>query len=120
LPEALAAVGAGRIDLVLECSGAAAAIDAALRVVKRGGGMTLVGMPSVARVEVDLAEALRIEVALRPSYFGSWSDFERAIGLIANGTVPADALLVPYALDDVLSAFSDASRQQVLKPVVRP
>jgi L-iditol 2-dehydrogenase len=120
LAEALAAPGVGPIDLVLECSGAAAAIDAALRVVKRGGGITLVGMPSAARVEIDLSEALRIEVSLRPSYFGSWADFERAIGLIANRTVPADALLAPYALDDVLTAFSDASQQKVLKPVVRP
>jgi L-iditol 2-dehydrogenase len=120
LPEALAGRGIGPIDLVLECSGAAAAVDAGLRVVKRGGGMTLVGMPSAARVEVDLAEALRIEVSLRPSYFGAWADFERAIGLIANRTVPADALLAPYALDDALTAFSDASQQKVLKPVVRP
>jgi len=120
LPDGLAAVGAGPVDLILECSGAGAAIDAGLRVVKRGGGMTLVGMPSAARVEVDLAEALRIEVSLRPSYFGAWADFERAIALIADGRIPADRLLQPYALDDVLTAFSDASQQKVLKPVVRP
>ena len=120
LPDALAAVGASSIDLVLECSGAAAAIDAGLRVVKRGGAMTLVGMPSVARVEIDLAEALRIEVSLRPSYFGAWRDVERAIGLLASRTVPADALLAPYKLQDALSAFSDAGAQRVLKPVLRP
>jgi threonine dehydrogenase-like Zn-dependent dehydrogenase len=71
-------------------------------------------------VEIDLAEALRIEVALRPSYCGTWADFERAIGLIASRVIPADALLAPYALDDVLTAFSDASQQKVLKPLVRP
>jgi L-iditol 2-dehydrogenase len=120
LADALVGLGVGPIDLVLECSGAAAAIDAGLRVVKRGGGITLVGMPAGARVEVDLAEALRIEVALRASYCGTWADFERAIRLIAERVVPADALLVPYALDDVLTAFSDASQQKVLKPLVRP
>lgn len=119
IPDALAAVTTAPVDLVLECSGSAAAIDAALRVVKRGGGVTLIGMPS-ATVQIDLTLALRGEVSLRPSYFGTWHDFERAISLIASGTIPADDLLVSYTLDDVLSAFSDAESQRVLKPVVHP
>jgi len=119
IPDALAAVTSSPVDLVLECSGAAAAIDAALNVVKRGGGVTLVGMPS-ASVEIDLALALRGEIALRASYAGTWHDFERAIGMIASGTIPAAEILVPYALDDVLTAFADAEAQRVLKPVVRP
>jgi threonine dehydrogenase-like Zn-dependent dehydrogenase len=107
------------VDLVLESSGAGVALDAALHVVKRGGGITLIGMPS-RNVELDLAQALRGEIALRASYFGTWHDFERALRLIADGTVPAAALLAPYALDDVLRAFDDAAAQQVLKPLVRP
>ncbi|HLZ32205.1 MAG TPA: alcohol dehydrogenase catalytic domain-containing protein [Chloroflexota bacterium] len=119
LADALAAVTDAPVDLVLECSGAAAAIDAALHVVKRGGGVTLIGMPS-ATVEIDLTLALRGEVSLRPSYFGTWHDFERAIALIASGTIPAEELLVAYTLDNVLAAFADAEAQRVLKPVVHP
>jgi L-iditol 2-dehydrogenase len=119
IPDALAALGATPVDLVLECSGAAAAIDAALHVVKRGGGVTLIGMPS-AGIEIDLSLALRGEIALRASYFGTWHDFERAIALIADGTIPAAGLLAPYTLDDALTAFADADAQRVLKPVVRP
>lgn len=107
------------VDLVLECSGAGAAVNAAMHVVKRAGGVTLVGMPS-SSIEIDLAQALRSELSLRASYFGTWHDFERAIAMIADGTIPADALLVPYALDDVLAAFEDADAQRVLKPLVRP
>jgi 2-desacetyl-2-hydroxyethyl bacteriochlorophyllide A dehydrogenase len=106
------------VDLVLECSGSAAAIDAALRVVKRGGGVTLVGMPS-SGVQIDLAQALRAEITLRPSYCGTWHDFERALALIASGVIPAGKLLAPYALDDVLRAIDDADAQRVLKPLVR-
>jgi L-iditol 2-dehydrogenase len=107
------------VDLVLEASGAGAALDAALHVVKRGGGITLIGMPS-RNIELDLAQALRGEIALRPSYFGSWHDFERALHLIADGTVPARQLLTPYSLDNALGAFDDAGAQRVLKPLVRP
>jgi L-iditol 2-dehydrogenase len=110
---------AGPVDLVLEASGSDAALEAAVRVVKRGGGITLIGMPS-HNIELDLAQVLRAEIAMRASYFGTWHDFERALQLIADGTVPAEALLAPYTLDDALSAFDDASAQQVLKPLVRP
>jgi L-iditol 2-dehydrogenase len=106
------------VDLVVECSGAAAAIDAALNVVKRGGGVTLVGMPSVA-VQIDLAQALRAEVALRPSYFGTWHDFERALALLGSGVIPAIELVTAYALDEALRAFDDADAQRVIKPLVR-
>jgi L-iditol 2-dehydrogenase len=109
----------GPVDLVLEASGAGAALDAAMHLVKRGGGITLIGMPS-RNIELDLAQALRGEIALRPSYFGSWHDFERALRLIADGTVPAEQLLTPYALDNALTAFEDAGAQRVLKPLVRP
>jgi L-iditol 2-dehydrogenase len=119
LADALAAVTDQPVDLVVECSGSGPAINAALHVVKRGGGVTLIGMPSSA-VEVDLAQALRAEITLRPSYFGTSQEFERAIALIANGTIPAGKVLAPYPLQDVLRAIEDAEAQRVLKPLIRP
>jgi len=109
----------GSVDLVLECSGAGAALDDALHVVKRGGGITLIGMPS-RNVELDLAQALRAEIALRASYFGTWHDFDRSLHLIADGTIPAEQLVSSYSLDNVLTAIDDAGAQRVLKPLVRP
>jgi L-iditol 2-dehydrogenase len=119
LTDALAQASTDPVDLVVECSGASAAINAALHVVKRGGGVTLVGMPSGA-IDIDLAQALRAEITLRPSYCGTGGEFERAIALMASGTVPPVKLLAPYALDDALRAFEDAGAQRVLKPLVRP
>jgi L-iditol 2-dehydrogenase len=107
------------VDLVLESSGASAAINAALQVVKRGGGITLIGMPS-GTTDLDLAQALRGEIALRPSYCGSWHDFERSLALLADGTIPAEALTAAYSLDNAIEAFDDAEAQRVLKPLVRP
>jgi L-iditol 2-dehydrogenase len=107
------------VDLALECSGAGAAVNAALHVVKRGGGITLVGMPS-SDVQLDVAQALRAEIALRPSYSATWHDFERALQLLADGTISAEALVAPYPLDRALEAFEAAAAQQVLKPLVLP
>ena len=107
------------LDLVLECSGASAAIEAALHVVKRGGGVTLVGMPS-GEIKLDLAQALRAEIALRPTYCGTWHDFERALALLADGTIPPEAFVATYPLDRAIEAFDDAAAQRVLKPLVTP
>jgi L-iditol 2-dehydrogenase len=107
------------VDLVLECSGAAAAVDAALYVVKRGGAITLVGMPS-GPVPLDVTQALRAELVLRATYFGTWHDFERSIALIADGTIPANLLIAPYSLERAVDAFADAGAQRVLKPLVVP
>jgi threonine dehydrogenase-like Zn-dependent dehydrogenase len=90
-----------------------------LRVVKRGGGITLIGMPN-GNVSLDVAQALRAEIALRASYCGTWHDFERALALIADGTIPAEILLASYPLDNALQAFEDAAAQRVLKPLVKP
>lgn len=119
IAEAVGAITNQPVDLAIECSGSGAAINAALHIVKRGGGVTLVGMPSSA-VEVDVTQALRAEITMRASYSGTWHDFERALLLIANSTVPAGKLLAPYTLDDALRAFDDADAQRVLKPLVRP
>ena len=107
------------VDLVLEASGSGAAIDDALCAVKHGGTVTLIGMPS-SEVKLDLAQALRAEIALRSSYCGTWHDFERALALLADGTVPVAALVAPYALESAIQAFEDAAAQKVLKPLVTP
>jgi len=107
------------VDLVLECSGAAAAVDNALYIVKRGGGITFVGMPN-GTVPFDMTQALRAEIALRPTYFGTWGDFERALHLLADQTIPVAQLIANYSLDQAVDAFADASAQKVLKPLVRP
>jgi L-iditol 2-dehydrogenase len=119
IPDGVARFTDQPVDLVVECSGSGAAIDAALHIVKRGGGVTLVGMPS-SGVELDLAQALRAEISLRPSYFGNWHDFERGLALLASDTIPAGELIAPYTLDEALRAFDDADAQRVLKPLVQP
>jgi L-iditol 2-dehydrogenase len=109
----------GPVDLVVETSGSGAAIDTALNVIKRGGGITLVGMPS-RDIELDITQALRAEIRLQATYCGTWHDFERALKLISDGTIPADVLLKRYTLDSAVQAFEDAARQRVLKPLVCP
>lgn len=76
------AIGTG-VDVVIETSGAAIAIQTALKATTRGGTMVLVGLPA-ADVPIDLAgQVVLREVALRGAYGRlldqTWLDMERAL-----------------------------------------
>ena len=107
------------MDLAVECSGAAPALDAALRAVRRGGNIILIGQPPQP-LTFDVSSALRAELTLYASYFGTWQDMETVLHLMADGTIDVRPLVRAYALDDALQAFEDAGAQRVLKPVVQP
>jgi L-iditol 2-dehydrogenase len=118
--DALAAAGhQGPVDLALECSGAGPALDAALQLVRRGGTITLIGQPAQPPT-FDVSAALRAELTLYASYFGTWQDMETVLRLLSDGTIDIRPLVRPYPLEQVLQAFEDAAAQRVLKPVVQP
>ncbi|MBV8086207.1 MAG: alcohol dehydrogenase catalytic domain-containing protein [Chloroflexi bacterium] len=114
------AAGEGQnVDLVIECSGSARALDSALQVVRPGGAITLLGLFG-APIQADLSAAIRKEVNLRASYIGTWHDFDRAIQLLADGAIQVAPLLQPYRLEDALNGFEDAMQQRVMKPLLTP
>jgi len=117
--EALRQASGGQADLVLECSGSGQALAGALDAVRPGGAITFLGL-FAAPIEVNLSAAIRKELSLRPSYIGTWQDFDRAIRLLAEGAIKVEPLLVPYALRDALAGFDDAMQRRVMKPLLLP
>lgn len=108
------------VDLAFEVAGTDAALDAALRAVRPGARVVLVGIPDDDRVgfRASLArrKGLTLVLARRMN-----DVYPRAIELVARGLVDT-ALLVTaeYPLDRVDMAFSDAASRTGLKVVVRP
>ncbi len=115
--DALAAMHDGPVDLVLEASGAGAALEAGMHVVRRGGPITAIGLPSRPPA-FDLAGALRNELTLRASYAGLSAEVDRVLALLADGRINAGPLVTCYSVDQAIGAFDDAADQRVLKPVV--
>src|SRR5581483_1834144 len=99
-------------DLVLECSGSGRALAGALEATRPGGAITCIGLFAAA-VEVDVSAAIRRELRLRTSYIGTPEDFDRAIRLLADGSIRVGPLLRPYKLEDALQGFADAMQQKV-------
>ncbi len=92
-------------DVVLECSGVRAAIEAGLAQLKRGGILVLVGA-GISKPKLDNNRVLLNELMITGSFVYDHDGFPRALELLASGRVPLDLLVEP---DDVpLDGLVDA------------
>jgi L-iditol 2-dehydrogenase len=107
-------------DVLLECSGAPGAIGSAIRRVRRGGRVVLVGMGG-DEIPLPLTHVQRHEIEVTGTfrYANTWP---AAIALAASGAVDLDRLVTHHmGLADTERALTvTAEDQKALKPVVRP
>jgi L-iditol 2-dehydrogenase len=107
-------------DVLLECSGHAAATAAAIRTVARAGRVVLVGM-GADELALPLSRVQERELVVTGTfrYAHTWP---AAIALASSGRIALDRLVTGhFGLEDVEGALTAASRDStVLKPVVRP
>ncbi|MEU5598823.1 alcohol dehydrogenase catalytic domain-containing protein [Streptomyces sp. NPDC020298] len=92
-------------DVAFEVSGAAAGVDTAVEALGVRGRLCLVAIHPRPR-EVNLHRFFWRELTLVGARLYDRADFERAVGLVADGTIPADRLIskvVPLA--EAPSAF---------------
>jgi 2-desacetyl-2-hydroxyethyl bacteriochlorophyllide A dehydrogenase len=97
--------GAGAVGTVFECSGAPSMIDAALRVCRAGGTISLAGLTSETP-RVDVNTVVQKELRLLGSFAYTAADAQEAFGLLRDGRVSVLPLIshrVP--LSQVASAF---------------
>jgi len=106
------------IDVVLECSGSAAATSTALHMLAPGGILVVVGAgPEPA---LDSATILLKEITVRGSYIYT-DEFDRAIQLLATQQIPvADLTTVISPLPDALTAFDALRAGAIMKSLIAP
>lgn len=112
----------GAVDVVLECSGKAPAMEAGLSQLVRGGTLVLVGA-GIESPRFDPNRILLNELMITGAYTYDHGGFERALELLSSGALPVDALLEPgdVPLDGVLDAMRDlAEGRRAGKVLVRP
>lgn len=95
------------VDAVLECSGKGAAVEAALSQLRRGGRLVLVGAGMDAPV-LDPNRVLLNELEICGSFIYDADGFDRALELLASGTLPTEVLVEAddVVLDDLPGALS--------------
>ncbi len=110
------------VDVVLECSGKKAAVEVGLSQLRRGGSLVLVGAGNQT-VELDPNRMILNELTVCGSFVYDADGFEKALDLLASGTLPTDVLIEPedYPLDRLALALEGlASGQLAGKAMVVP
>ncbi|MBW3660622.1 MAG: thioredoxin-disulfide reductase [Gemmatimonadetes bacterium] len=114
----------GGVDLVLEMSGAAAAINQGLRLARMGGSMSLLGLPTDEAVTIErfahdlVFKGLTLNAIIGRRIFSTW---ERMLALLASGL---DVTSLVTHEHESLEAFPEAMEafdsHEALKTVLYP
>jgi len=110
--------GTAGADVVFEVSGAAPAVAAATAVAKVRGTIVVVAIHPQPQ-PVDLKQVFWRELRLLGARVYERTDFERAVELLAGGSIPADAIItgvVPLA--EVADAFATLESGQAMKILI--
>jgi len=108
-------------DVLLECSGAAPAIDQGIRALAPAGTAVLIGMAPTDTVEIPVGAIQSKEIWLTGT-FRYANTYPSAVELVASGRVDLDAIVsASYSLDDVEQALTHARRHPAdMKVMVHP
>jgi 2-desacetyl-2-hydroxyethyl bacteriochlorophyllide A dehydrogenase len=105
-------------DVVFEVSGAAAAARATTALAKVRGTIVIVAIHAGVR-EMDLQRVFWRELRLLGARVYQRSDFERAIVLLRQGTIPAQALISDVVpLEETAAAVRDLAAGRAMKILV--
>jgi threonine dehydrogenase-like Zn-dependent dehydrogenase len=107
------------VDVVLECSGKKAAMEAGFHQLRRGGRLVLVG----AGIEAPAFDPNRFilnELEVSGSFVYDADGFEQALTLLAAGAVPTTHLIDPddIGLDGIAGALSDLASGRIAGKVM--
>ena len=109
--------GAGA-DIVFEVSGAAAAVLGATDLAKVRGTLVVVAIHPTPR-EINLQRVFWRELTILGARVYQRVDFEKAVELLDNGTIPADLLITKIVpLSETQDAFADLESGRAMKILV--
>ena len=108
-------------DVLLECSGAAGAIDQGIRALAPAGTAVLIGMAPTDTVQIPVGTIQGKEIWLTGT-FRYANTYPDAVDLVASGRVDLDAIVsASYSLNEVEEALTHAKRNPAdMKVMVRP
>lgn len=109
--------GAGA-DVVFEVSGAAQAVLGATALAKVRGTIVVVAIHPTPR-EIDLQRVFWRELSILGARVYQRTDFETAVGLVADGIIPSELLITRIVpLSETQAAFADLEAGRAMKILV--
>ncbi len=115
-----AAAGGRGVDVVFDCSGNPAVLAQAVRSVRRGGKVAILGLAGGARAEVPV-DAFALDELDLLGVRSSPNAYPAMISLLAAGAIRTDVLTADrYALADVGAAFDALALRTAVRPIILP
>ena len=106
-------------DVWIESSGSVRALDSALKSVRPGGTVAVVGLYA-EEMSFSPTDAVRREISLLFSYSCNYADYETTLELLGSCALDPEPLLSKYPLEDALEAFEAAGKGRTVKAVLTP
>lgn len=108
-------------DLVVECSGAAPAVNSAVQLVRKKGRVCVIGMTGREKIEFAWDAAIFKGIDIFFNISTSYTSWDRAISMIEKGKVNAEAIITHRApLERWEEIFDALEAQQGLKALLIP
>lgn len=110
------------VDLAIETAGHPTALKTALRTIKRGGKMSIVGLPPVDDIELNVPFICDNEIDIY-GIFRYANTYEQGVRFLASGTTPVQTLITDsYPLEQTQDALVRAMTNKAgsLKVMVYP
>jgi L-iditol 2-dehydrogenase len=108
-------------DLVVECSGAPAAIAGTVDLIRKKGHICAIGLTGGRTVDFPWEKAAFRVADIHFCLSTSYTSWDRAIHLMAGGKLPVDRLITHrLPLGEWESAFAALEAQQALKVILHP
>ncbi len=108
-------------DLVVECSGAGPAVNAAFQHVRKQGRICAIGMTGGKKIELDWDQAMFKDCTVYFNVSTRYEAWDRTISLLAKGKIDADALISHREpLENWEQVFADIESQKALKALLIP
>ena len=109
------------VDVAFECAGDDTAVDTAIRAVRPGGDVLLVGIPTGDTTRFTASVARRKELRIVNVRRMEDGDLARAAALAGSGALRLDGLVTDrYPLEAAATAFETASARTGMKVIVEP
>lgn len=107
-------------DAAFECSGAGAAVNLAMDLLRKGGHYTQVGIPSKP-VAVDMGKVVLRECVIEGTYATKPVWWDKTLALLEKGKIQLKPLLSSkYSLDNWEKGFQEAIRGEGFKHILCP
>lgn len=108
-------------DLCIDASGAAPAINSAIRILRRQGRMCVLGLPGKREIGIEWLTAGEKSLNIVFSYSSSPMSWNTCISLLERKAVDVKSLIShSYSLEDFETVFEETAKGNVIKAVLLP